>query len=196
MAVVYRHIDNFGKTFYIGIGKSEDRAFDYLRRSDFWKRYANKYGVNSEILTKNVSYHQAKELEIALIDYYGRKDLNQGNLVNLTDGGEGSLGRIQSKEEKEKRANSIRGKKRNDITKKKISESRKGMVFSKEHIENLRKSHLGLPSGNSKKVIDLNTNEIYRSLREGCFANNLNYKTEHIRMSRNPNSIKNKFRYL
>ena len=91
MAVVYRHIDNFGKTFYIGIGKGENRAFDYLRRSDFWKRYANKYGVTSEILTKGISYNFAKEVEIALIDYYGRKDLNEGSLVNMTYGGDGSI---------------------------------------------------------------------------------------------------------
>ena len=91
MAVVYRHIDNFGKTFYIGISKNEHRAFDYRARSDFWKRYANKYGVNSEILTKGISYNFAKEVEIALIDYYGRKDLNEGNLVNMTFGGDGSI---------------------------------------------------------------------------------------------------------
>ena len=196
MAVVYRHIDNFGKTFYIGIGKGEDRAFDYSHRSDFWKRYANKYGVSTEILTKGISFDKAKELEVLLISEYGRRDLGTGVLVNMTDGGEGSLGRKQSKEEKQKRANSNRGKKRSYITKKRMSESRKGMVFSDKHIENLKKSHLGLPSGNSKKVIDLNTNKIYRSLREGCLENNLNYKTEHCRMSRNSNSIKNKFKYI
>ena len=90
MAIVYRHRDNSNNIFYVGIGKNENRAFDYLNRSNFWKRYSKKYGVNSEIIAKDIDYDTAKELEILLISEYGRRDLGKGMLVNMTDGGDGS----------------------------------------------------------------------------------------------------------
>lgn len=90
MAVVYRHRDNLNNVFYVGIGKKESRAYDYLHRSNFWKRYSKKYGVNTEIIAENISYEDAKELEILLISEYGRRDLGKGMLVNMTDGGDGS----------------------------------------------------------------------------------------------------------
>ena len=126
MAVVYRHIDNFGKTFYIGIGKSENRAFDYLRRSDFWKRYANKYGVSTEILTKGISFDRAKELEVLLISEYGRKDLGTGVLVNMTDGGDGSINLVVSEETRIKMSKSHKGKKFTKETRRKLSKIRQG----------------------------------------------------------------------
>lgn len=90
MAIVYRHIDNLNNVFYVGIGKNKNRAFDYLNRSFFWKRHSKKYGVNAEIIAKNIDYDTAKELEVLLISEYGRRDLGKGNLVNMTDGGDGS----------------------------------------------------------------------------------------------------------
>lgn len=72
MAIVYRHRDNSNNIFYVGIGKNENRAFDYLNRSNFWKRYSKKYGVNSEIIAKDIDYDTAKDLEILLISEYGR----------------------------------------------------------------------------------------------------------------------------
>ncbi len=91
MAIVYRHIDNRNKVFYIGISKNINRANDFVRRSDFWKRYSKKYGVTSEILKDKLSYNDAKEIEIALISFYGRKDLKTGCLVNMTEGGDGTI---------------------------------------------------------------------------------------------------------
>lgn len=196
MAIVYRHIDNNNKVFYIGIGKNESRAFDYHHRSNFWKRYSKKHGVNTEVIIENISFDDAKELEMLLISEYGRKDLKNGNLVNMTDGGEGSLNRIQGENEKEKRANSLRGKKRTIEQRKTMSDARKGIVFSEEHLKNLSESHKGNCSANAFKVKHIETKEVYRSLREGCIKCNLKYKTEHMRMKRNPNSPKNKFIFI
>ena len=196
MAIVYRHRDNSNNVFYVGIGKNENRAFDYSHRSDFWKRYSKKYGVNTEIIAKEISFEDAKELEMLLISEYGRRDLGKGILVNMTDGGDGSVGRKQSKEEIQKRVNSLKGKKRSEETKKRMSEVRKGIVFSEEHIKNLSISHKGIISGNAKKVKNIDTGKLYLSLRSACISENLNYKTEHMRMSKNPISKKNKFKYI
>jgi hypothetical protein len=126
MAIVYRHRDNKDKIFYIGIGKNESRAFDYQHRSNFWKRYSKKYGVNTEIIIENISFEQAKELEVLLISEYGRKDLKTGDLVNMTNGGDGSLNSVVSDETRKKMSQSHTGKILKESTKKKVSEARKG----------------------------------------------------------------------
>jgi hypothetical protein len=53
-------------------------------------------------------YEFIKNKEVEFIKLYGRKDLNKGTLVNLTDSGEGSSGRKITNEEK--LAQSIRQK--------------------------------------------------------------------------------------
>lgn len=94
MAVVYRHrrLDNF-QVFYVGIGKNKYRAYEKspLRRSEYWSRVVNKCGHEVEIVADNLSYEDAKELECFLIQLYGRKDLGTGQLINMTDGGDGAL---------------------------------------------------------------------------------------------------------
>lgn len=212
MAVVYQHtrLDN-NNIFYIGIGKKEDRAYTKTYRNKYWNNTVNKYGYNVDIICKDVDYDTAKQIESYLIKYYGRKDLGLGNLVNMTDGGDGVLnhskesidkikkahiGRVHSEKEKTKRANSLRGKKRTIEQRQKISESLTGRVFSDNHKKKLSESHIGLIPSNAKKVIDLKTKKVYVSLRNACVVNNLSYKNEHARLSRNPNSTKNKFKYL
>jgi hypothetical protein len=93
MAIVYRHrrLDN-NEVFYVGIGKTEKRAYSKNNRSKYWNRVVEKHQRTVEILASDLSWEEACELEILLIQEYGRKDLGLGNLVNMTDGGEGSLG--------------------------------------------------------------------------------------------------------
>ena len=50
--------------------------------------------------------------EIFWIKFYGRDDLNEGTLVNKTNGGEGVVGNIMSEEQKEILRNLRKGKKR------------------------------------------------------------------------------------
>lgn len=93
MACVYRHIrlDN-GNPFYIGISKSESRAYSKRDRNIFWQRIVNKCGYEVEILFDDLDYEQAKLKEKEFISLYGRKNTCNGLLCNLTDGGEGALG--------------------------------------------------------------------------------------------------------
>lgn len=108
MALVYRHIRlDKNEPFYIGIGKRVHRAYDVNNRSKYWNNIA-KNGYEVEILFNDLTYEQAKEKEKELISLYGRKDLNKGSLVNMTDGGEGTLNIIIS--DKQKQLISIRGK--------------------------------------------------------------------------------------
>ena len=100
--LIYRHIRlDTNEVFYIGIG-NEKRPYTKHRRSGFWNNIVNKTEYEVQILKKNLTWNEAVELEILLISYYGRKDNNTGILCNMTDGGEGSYGRKQTQECKNK----------------------------------------------------------------------------------------------
>lgn len=90
MAIVYQHrrLDT-GEVFYVGIGKSEKRAYSIHNRNKHWKNIINKHGYIVEITHRNIIWEEACAIERYLIAFYGRKDLNGGVLVNMTDGGDG-----------------------------------------------------------------------------------------------------------
>jgi len=95
---VYRHVRlDTNEVFYIGIGtKNENdiknnfytRAYS-LYRNKHWKSIVDKTDYKVEILFESDDRKFIENKEIEFIALYGRKDLNKGTLVNLTDGGEG-----------------------------------------------------------------------------------------------------------
>ncbi|MEI7943048.1 MAG: NUMOD3 domain-containing DNA-binding protein [Candidatus Riflemargulisbacteria bacterium] len=155
MAIVYLHrrnniensIDNI---FYIGIGISEKRACSKQGRNLHWKRIVNKYGFTIEILYNDLTWEEACQKEIELIKLYGRKDLGLGNLVNLTDGGDGQLGCFPNKESRKKKSISIKKALESQEVRKKMGDRqlgeknhRFGKHLSKEEKENLSNFHKG-----------------------------------------------------
>ena len=102
MAVVYKHIrKDTNEVFYIGIG-SIKRAHTTKGRNKHWTRVVNKAGYEVIIISEGLSWEEACIEEIKLIKEYGRKDLNEGPLTNMTDGGDGSLNQVQTEEKKAK----------------------------------------------------------------------------------------------
>jgi hypothetical protein len=88
----------------VGIGinsKTCERAYR-KHGSKWWKKIVSKTEYRIDILHEDISWEKACEEEIRLIKLHGRRDLGMGTLVNMTDGGEGTLGRIKSAEEIEK----------------------------------------------------------------------------------------------
>jgi hypothetical protein len=127
MAIVYQHIrKDTNQVFYIGIGEDISRAYD-KRRKQHWKSIVNKHGYVVEILHDNLDWQQACKIEIQLISEIGRKDLGMGPLVNLTNGGEGTPGRIVSKETRQLLKEKQTGKTYGDETKQKLSLQKKGV---------------------------------------------------------------------
>lgn len=193
MAIVYRHIrkDN-NEVFYIGIGVSKRRAFEKVKRSDFWKQITNKTDYIVDILFEDISYEEAKAKEIELIKFYGRRDLGLGPLVNMTDGGEGMIGIKFSDETKKKMSKSREGEKNHffgkthsdetklkisskkrgiihsDETKKKMSEGSIGQIHSDETKEKIRESRLNSTNGNKKLVLNIETGIYYSSIKEAA----------------------------
>jgi hypothetical protein len=89
--IVYRHIRlDKNIPFYIGIGKDINRPYNKKDRSNFWKSIINKAEYIVEILFDNLTKEQAIEKEIEFIKLYGRIDLKNGSLCNMTCGGDGT----------------------------------------------------------------------------------------------------------
>ena len=204
--VVYRHRRNDNYTvFYVGIG-SPQRPYVKNKRSVFWKNIVKKYGYTIEILAKNISIEDAKDLEKLLIQEYGRLDLETGTLCNLTDGGEGTCNvtpevRKKMSERRKGVRNLPIGYKRSAEFCKKISDSRKGMIssfkgkthteeskkiikekralqiFSKESRLKQAKAISGINNPASKKVIDLKNNTIYNTIKDASLSIGMKYTT-------------------
>lgn len=129
MAIVYIHRrkdiqDPFLSVFYVGIGKFETRSKDKKNRSYYWNNIVSKHGYIIQITHKDICWDEACSIEKYLIAFYGRKDLELGNLANMTDGGDGSLNHILTKEQKLHLSKINKGKKHTEESKIKMSKSR------------------------------------------------------------------------
>jgi hypothetical protein len=86
-----------GVVFYVGKGKN-GRSHSSHNRSRHWHNTVNRYGYIVEFVCVGIQEWYALELEVEHIAFYGRHDLQQGTLVNFTDGGEGTSGRVFSED--------------------------------------------------------------------------------------------------
>jgi hypothetical protein len=90
------------EVFYIGRGtvsnrasgkcdtNTYSRAFAKHNHNIQWLRITKKTSWSVEIIEDNLSWEESILSEIFYIKKYGRLNLNEGTLVNYTDGGEGS----------------------------------------------------------------------------------------------------------
>jgi hypothetical protein len=153
MAYVYKHIrlDN-EEIFYIGIcsNDKENRAYSKSSRNNMWNKIVSKGGYRVEFVKQNITFEEAKKLEINLIKDYGRKDLGLGALSNMTDGGDGTAGWIAPQEFKNAVSERVRGDKNymygkthSEETKDKLRQINKGKKLPQSQIDNIRKSLIG-----------------------------------------------------
>lgn len=91
--------------FYIGKGQRK-RAYKTSCRSTLWKRIVAKHGYSVHIASWWETEKEAFEHEILLIACF--RDLGI-NICNMTDGGDGISGYIQSPESRAKQGMAIRG---------------------------------------------------------------------------------------
>lgn len=102
---IYRHIRlDKNEPFYIGKGHNKDgqhlfsRAFSKKRRNPIWHNIASKTEFEVDILFTSESEEEINIKESEFINVYGRRNRNNGSLVNLTDGGDGMCGYVMSPE--------------------------------------------------------------------------------------------------
>jgi len=149
--VIYKITSPTGKIY---IGKAVNFAARY---ATYRKRLAEgqsalhnsflKYGFEAhsfEIL-ETTPVESLAELEIKYIEEYKSFAKDNKNGLNLTKGGDGTLGRVDSKEVKKKRAAKLIGSKRDIETRTRMSLATKGKSknYSPEELENRRIRLLG-----------------------------------------------------
>ena len=187
--VLYAHRkETDGSIFYVGIG-TEKRPYTNKSRNDYWHNTVNKYGYYVDVLAKELSIEDALELEEFVICELGRKDLGNGNLVNLNNGGKGNLqvsdltkkkmsksaiGRtawnkdLPMSEEQKAKLSKIR---------KGVTSPRKGVKITEETREKIRKANLGGKSSSAKSVYNTKTNETFETIKQAAKSMNINYST-------------------
>jgi ribosomal protein L24E len=127
MFYTYLWLREDGTPYYVGKGKGNRAYTRHLAPNRKMKAPPKEciviYPAESEA--------DAFEAEIALIWYYGRKDLGLGCLRNLTNGGEGTYG-PKTLEHRLKIGAAHRGMKRTAETKRNIAESHIGILHTEE----------------------------------------------------------------
>ena len=78
--------------FYVGIGV-KGRPYRKDGRGDYWVKFTKKHEYHVVVLEENLSWLDACDKEIKLINQIGRVKLGNGPLINLTSGGEGFNGK-------------------------------------------------------------------------------------------------------
>lgn len=142
---VYVHLrasDN--SVFYVGKGRGK-RAWVSGRRSSYWKRTVAKHGLVVQIIAAGLNEPCAFSIECMVIAKYGRT-----NLVNLTDGGEGTAGHVVTDAAKAHLRAVNLGKFVSDETRAKISASNMGRTISEEHRRAVGKAN-ALRGGSDKQ---------------------------------------------
>ena len=167
MAIVYQHISlDTQEVFYVGVGVTQKRAYATSGRNKYWTNVTNKTEYRVEVLQEGLTWEEARQEEIRLIAQYGRKDLGKGPLVNMTDGGDGSLGVIKSEEIKhalkKKMAGKGLGRKLPPKTIQKMRTAKLGKVLSPEHNRNKALGLKNSNKSNAKKIQHVASGVIYK----------------------------------
>lgn len=149
MAIVYQHRrKDTNEVFYVGIGTTERRASSITVRNRMWHNVVQKAGgFEYDILKCDLSWKEACSEEKRLIAEYGRRDLNTGILVNMTDGGDGLTGYKPTRESNQKRSEALLGRK-------KVYTRGYRKTLTEEHKAKLRKPKRKVDNYKKPKAID------------------------------------------
>jgi group I intron endonuclease len=166
--------------FYVGKGTRQNkntyksiyqRAYLKARDNKYWNRIVNKVGYHVLIIHDNLTETQAFKMETSYINWFGRE-----NLVNFTDGGDGCSGYKHTEEAK---------KKIGEATSNRIPwnkglngfEGEKNNFYGKTHTEETKKKISIINTGNisprRKKIINLESGEIFSCITEVAEKNNI-----------------------
>ena len=198
----------------------EERYKTSSGRNKIWKSIvAKNNGIFiPEIICYCDTEVEVNRLEMQYIKLYGRRDLGLGTLCNLTNGGDGSVGIIPTKITREKLSIAFSGEKHPNYGKKLSKETcLKKSESMKNSDKNLKGKKLpdwwkdkiretkcgsnnpmygktGILSHRSRKVVDINTGEVYDSVSIAAEKHELKMKTLYNMLSgHRPNKYNLKF---
>lgn len=203
---VYEYIDpKTNIPFYVGKGKNDRYLYHLKNLND----NTNLHKVNKikkilseggepiiKLVKTGLTETQSFDFEKKLIEKYGRIDLENGSLVNLSDGGEGQSGWIPSGTYKAKMSelskgcnNGMFGKKHNEETKNKIREKSTGRKFTILTKKKMSENKMGKNNSFYGKKHKKETIELIRQKKVGRFTGEKNF-TAKIFMFITPNNEK------
>lgn len=170
----YGHWKFSHEPFYVG--KGHGNRFETTHKNDGHNIFKSRkihniraLGMEPIVVFKKsaLTERQALSLEVHLIDRVGRANLKKGPLTNLTDGGEGTIGKIVTRKTRLRQSKSIKkamtkevrarislamrgntnsaGRSTSEETRRKLSEWQKGVPKSPEHMEKLHAACRGRP---------------------------------------------------
>jgi len=178
--VYAHHTPGNPEPFYIGKGKN-GRVRERSKRSSFWKSVVKKHGFEYYILHQKLSEEDALNLEANYIQCYGRRDLGEGPLVNLSDGWDNPpnhTGFIRSKETRRKISRSHIGMKRPWVT----NSFKIGTHHSEVAKTHMRGTHCGKhnsmasPKNRQKVALSkIGRNKLYDLLGHGHYVRKEDY---------------------
>lgn len=159
--IVYCHINNINNKKYIGITcQTPEQRFRNgkgYKSSKYFNSAIIKYGWENfthTILFKHLSEKEAKTKEIELIAKYKTNNSNFG--YNITPGGEGYsgtdnpwFGKHHTAETRKKMSESRKGVPKDENWKRKISQSNKGKIVSDETRRKMKKNHCDVSGKNN-----------------------------------------------
>lgn len=157
-----------GSPVYVGMGSIPNfkRARELSARSKYWKQMFAESKPIIEIVAESLDRESAFELEAFLIEQIGRKDQENGPLINRTDGGTGMHGCVPGEETRAKISSSMSEVCSSNSWTIKQSQSKKRLWKNPEH----RSKYLGANNCNARAVICLDTGIIYGSVAEAAQA--------------------------
>jgi hypothetical protein len=167
MALVYQHrrLDT-NEVFYVGVGVGKKRAYERTRRNKHWYNIINKTEYVVEILQEELSWDEARQEEIRLIAEYGRRDLGKGPLVNMTDGGDGTVGVIKTEDQKRQLSEKTKGRglgrKLPAETRAKLSQAAKLRKASDATRQKISSGIKNSNNSNAKTIQHIPTGTIYK----------------------------------
>ena len=103
---VYAYLRKDGTPYYIGKGTGVRAWTSHrIKTHDYYSKGVNTPGPDRIIiLESNLTDVGALALERRMIRWYGRKDNKSGTLRNMTDGGDGTSGTVQTKVWRDKKS--------------------------------------------------------------------------------------------
>lgn len=141
MYYTYAYLREDRTPYYIGKGK-KNRIYRKCGR----RIKPPKDKSRIIFLKQNLTEEEAFNHERYMIAVFGRKDLDTGILLNMTDGGEGTSGspRFFTEEHKQKLREVNKGKKVSQETREKLRQKLKNRKFSQQSRDKMREAKKGI----------------------------------------------------
>lgn len=161
---VYEYLRTDNTPYYIGKGR-KNRAFT---KQGHTVPLPSKDRIR--FVAENLSSEDAKNLEVELISKYGRKDNGTGILRNMTDGGEGSPGRIATAEQKRKMKEARAKQITTDETREKMRQTHTGRIHSEETKKKMSLSSSGRKNSPEtiQKIKEARAKQVITTIQVTC----------------------------